>query len=233
MLTFLRSALFLIAFLIWSTIVHVLAIPAFILPRLVTVNISRYWGRGTILLLKIICGIDFEVRGKKPPQGSLIAAKHMSLWDTLALYWILYDPVVVLKRELLFVPLYGWYTWKAGMIFVDRNGGMKSMRKLGREAAHVLAQRRSLLIFPEGTRKKPGAAPDYKPGIAGLYAQLAVPCYPAALNSGAHWSGFWKYPGTIVLEFLEPIPADLKRTAFMQELENKIETATSRLLVAG
>jgi 1-acyl-sn-glycerol-3-phosphate acyltransferase len=225
-----RSTLYLIAFLVWSIAMHLIAIPALVLPRMVMVHASRNWGRGALWLLKIICGIDYEVRGKHPPEGVLIAAKHMSIWDTMALYWILYDPVVVLKRELLYIPLYGWFSWKAGMIFVDRDGGLKAMRQLWRDAARVIAAKRSLLIFPEGTRTEPGAKPDYKPGIAGLYTQLGIACYPVALNSGKYWQGFIKRPGTIVLAFLDPIPPGLKREAFMRELEKRIETATAKLL---
>ena len=89
---------------------------------------------------------------------------------------------------------------------------------------------RPILIFPEGTRKKPGAPPDYKPGVAGLYNQLDVACIPVALNSGRYWQGFWKYPGTITLEFLPPIAAGLKRREFMAPLEARIETSTNKLL---
>jgi 1-acyl-sn-glycerol-3-phosphate acyltransferase len=98
------------------------------------------------------------------------------------------------------------------------------------EAQAALKDGRPILIFPEGTRKQPGAAPDYKPGVAGLYSLLGVPCVPVALNSGVYWKGFAKYPGTIVLEFLEPIPPGLKRAEFMRVLEERIETATNRLL---
>ena len=97
-------------------------------------------------------------------------------------------------------------------------------------AEKVLSEGRPILIFPEGTRKKPGAAPDYKPGVAGLYGQLGVACVPVALDSGRYWRGFWKHPGTITLEFLSPIPSQLKRREFMTRLENSIEAATNRLL---
>jgi len=106
------------------------------------------------------------------------------------------------------------------------------LRKMSNAADSVLREGRPILIFPEGTRKRPGAPPDYKPGVAGLYAMLEVDCVPVALNSGAHWTGFLKRPGTIVLEFLEPIPRGLKRAAFMTLLEERIETATNRLLAS-
>jgi 1-acyl-sn-glycerol-3-phosphate acyltransferase len=136
----------------------------------------------------------------------------------------------VLKRELLRIPFYGWFLWKATAIPIDRTAGASAMRKMGQAAKAVLADGRPILIFPEGTRKKPGDAPDYKPGVAGLYGMLDVPCVPVALNSGAYWTGFTKRPGTIVLEFLPPIPPGLKRAAFMAMLETRIETATAALL---
>ena len=158
------------------------------------------------------------------------ASKHMSMWDTLALYLALDDPGIILKRELLRIPFYGWYLGKAAAIPIDRSGGAEALRRMTRAAEAVLAAGRPILIFPEGTRKKPGAAPDYKPGVAGLYSLLNVACIPVALDSGRYWQGFTKYPGTISLQFLEPLPPGLKRRDFMGRLEDRIETATNRLL---
>jgi 1-acyl-sn-glycerol-3-phosphate acyltransferase len=154
----------------------------------------------------------------------------MSMWDTQALFLLLDRPGVVLKRQLLHIPFYGWYLWKACAIPIERSAGASALRKMTTAAKAALAEGRPILIFPEGTRKKPGAPPDYKPGVAGLYGMLNVPCVPVALNSGAYWTGFTKRPGTIVLEFLEPIPAGLKRGAFMALLEQRIEAATVALL---
>jgi len=136
----------------------------------------------------------------------------------------------VLKRELLRIPFYGWFLGKAAAIPIDRSAGVSALRKMSDAARQVLAQGRPILIFPEGTRKKPGAAPDYKPGVAALYGQLDVDCVPVALNSGVYWTGFLKRPGTIVLQFLEPIAPGLKRGAFMTLLEQRIEGATNQLL---
>jgi len=148
----------------------------------------------------------------------------------MALYVALDAPATVLKRELLRIPFYGWFLWKATAIPIDRGAGAGALRKMAAAARPVLADGRPILIFPEGTRKKPGAAPDYKPGVAGLYGILDVPCVPVALNSGVYWTGFLKRPGTIVLEFLEPIAPGLKREAFMGLLEQRIESPTAALL---
>jgi 1-acyl-sn-glycerol-3-phosphate acyltransferase len=143
---------------------------------------------------------------------------------------------MVFKRELGLIPFYGWFVRKAQMIAIDRDGKASALRKMATDAKAVFAQGRCVLIFPEGTRKKPGAAPDYKPGVAGLYGQIGVPCAPIALNSGLFWTGpggFLKKPGTIVVEFLPLIPHGLTRREFMTALENDIEAATENLVAEG
>jgi 1-acyl-sn-glycerol-3-phosphate acyltransferase len=226
----LRSALFLLWFLLVTTILSLIFLPVLLLPRGATVWLARLWSRATFWGLRIFTGIGFEIRGTVPRGPVLVASKHMSMWDTLALYLALDAPAIVLKRELLRIPFYGWFLWKATAIPIDRGAGAGALRKMAAAARAVLAEGRPILIFPEGTRKKPGAPPDYKPGVAGLYGMLEVPCVPVALNSGVYWTGFRKHPGTIVLEFLEPIPPGLKRAAFMRLLEIRIETATTALL---
>jgi 1-acyl-sn-glycerol-3-phosphate acyltransferase len=229
-MTAVRSALFLAWFLAVTTLLSLLFLPVLILPRGATVWLARAWSRATFFGLKLFAGLDWEIHGVVPTGPVLVAAKHMSMWDTLALYLALDQPAIVLKRELLYIPFYGWFLWKAAAVPIDRGAGAKALRKMSAAAKQVLGDNRPVLIFPEGTRKQPGAAPDYKPGVAGLYSMLDVPCTPVALNSGVYWTGFIKKPGTIVLEFLEPIPPGLKRQAFMAMLENRIETATNRLL---
>ncbi|HKB96017.1 MAG TPA: lysophospholipid acyltransferase family protein [Rhizomicrobium sp.] len=230
MMLWLRSALFLLWFFLITAILSVIFLPVLVLPRAATVWLARLWSRATLGGLKVFTGIGFEVRGVPPKGAVLVASKHMSMWDTLALYLILDAPAFVLKRELLRIPFYGWFLWKATAIAIDRAAGASALRKMARAARDVLAERRPILIFPEGTRKKPGAAPDYKPGVAGLYGMLEVECVPVALNSGVYWTGFLKRPGTIVLQFLEPIPPGLKRDAFMALLQERIEDATTALL---
>lgn len=229
-MTFIRSALFLVWFIAVTTLLSLLFLPVLILPRRATAWLARVWSRATFFGLKFLAGLDWEIRGAPPRGPVLVAAKHMSMWDTLALYLALDQPAIVLKRSLLYIPFYGWFLWKATAIAIDRSAGASALRKMAGAAKTVLSQGRPILIFPEGTRKKPHAPPDYKPGVAGLYALLAVPCVPVALNSGAYWTGFTKKPGTIVLEFLEPIAPGLKRDTFMALLQSRIETATSRLL---
>lgn len=229
-LIFIRSALFMAWFLLLTAVMAIIFLPLLAAPRKATVWMARHWARATLWGLKAFAGLGQRQSGEAPKTGVLVAAKHMSMWDTLALYLALEDPAIVLKRELLRIPFYGWYLNKAAAIPIDRSAGPDALRRMVHAAQKVLAEGRPILIFPEGTRKKPGAAPDYKPGVAGLYGQLGAPCVPAALDSGVYWRGFWKYPGTISLEFLAPIPPGLKRREFMSRLEDSIETATKRLV---
>ncbi len=231
-MTLIRSTLFFAYFVIVSVVMHLAALPTLILPRMAIVRTSQTWSRVILWGLKVIAGCDYEVRGEIPKGAVLVAAKHMSMWDTMALFMLIDDVCIVVKQELLRIPFYGWYIAKAGVIGINRSAAAQALRQMAADAKKVIAQNRPIAIFPEGTRKKPGAAPDYKPGVAGLYALMALPCVPVALNSGQFWTGFIKRPGTIVIEFLPAIPAGLKRAEFMRELETRIETATGKLLAA-
>jgi 1-acyl-sn-glycerol-3-phosphate acyltransferase len=230
MILWLRSALFLAWFVVLTTFLALLFLPVLALPRGATVWLARIWSRATFWGLRVFADIGWQIKGEPPRGPVLVASKHMSMWDTMALYLALDTPAIVLKRELLYIPFYGWFVWRAAAIAIDRSAGARALRQMSIAAQAVLDQGRPILIFPEGTRKKPGAAADYKPGVAGLYAQLDVACVPVALNSGLHWTGFFKRPGTIVLEFLDPIPPGLKRGVFMSLLQSRIETATRALL---
>lgn len=230
LMTIFRSLLFLLWFAALSVLLSLIFWPVLLLPRGAAIWLARSWARATFWGLRVFAGIGFEIRGAPPKGPVLVAAKHMSMWDTLALYLLLDRPGIVLKRELLFVPFFGWFVWKAAAIPIDRGARAKALRKMSAAARRVLEEGRPVLIFPEGTRKKPGAPPDYKPGVAGLYGMLDVACVPVALNSGVYWTGFLKRPGTITLAFLETIPPGLKRGDFMALLEKRIETATTALL---
>lgn len=235
-MTILRSTIFFLWFAVSSTALALLGMPALLLDRRAAVSLSRTWSRATLWGLKAIAGLDYEIRGNVAPNGVLVASKHMSMWDTIALYLFLDDPTVVIKRELLRVPFYGWMAWKAGVISIDREGRAQTLRRMVDDARRAISNGHAILIFPEGHRMQPGEAPDYKPGVAALYAQLEVPCVPVALNSGLFWTGpmgFLKKPGRVVVQFLEPIPAGLRSREFLERLEATIENATKELVAEG
>jgi 1-acyl-sn-glycerol-3-phosphate acyltransferase len=234
MMLYLRSALFLVWFIAVSAIMNVGALPVLLLPSRVTLKAAHFWARLVLFGLKGIAGIGVEVRGRLEDPRVLIAAKHFSMWETIALLALLPRPAIVLKHSLLRVPFYGWYCRKMRMIAIDRTQGAKAIRLMHGQARRALEEGRPIVIFPEGTRRKLGAPPDYKPGVAGLYAQLHVPCVPVAHNSGLFWAGgFLRKPGTIILEFLPLIPPGLPRRDFMVLLESRIEEASNHLLAEG
>jgi 1-acyl-sn-glycerol-3-phosphate acyltransferase len=227
----LRSLLFFLWFAVLSVAMNVGCLPLLLAPRSWVVCAGRIWAKLVLIGLNWTAGLGMEVRGQLPGHGAvLLAVKHFSMWETIALQALLEDPAIVIKRELLRVPFYGWYCRKMEMIAVDRDAGSLALRQLLRSAGQAAADGRPIVIFPEGTRRKIGDAPDYKPGIAALYTSLGLPCVPVALNSGLYWQGFVRKRGTVVLEFLDTIPPGLSRKAFMAVLEERIEKATHDLV---
>jgi 1-acyl-sn-glycerol-3-phosphate acyltransferase len=235
--TFIRLVLFHIYFWGWSTLINLVWLPALALPRVHVGRGMEIWASVSFWGVKHIAGLDYEVRGREnlPAGPAIFAVKHMSMWETIAQHILLRDPATVMKRELLRVPVYGWYAQKCEMIVIDREGHASALRNMIKSARARIAAGRPIVIFPEGTRKLPGEAPDYKPGVAALYGALDVPCIPVALNSGLFWArkGTKPRPGRIVVEILPAIAAGLPRATFMKELQERIETATARLLAEG
>jgi 1-acyl-sn-glycerol-3-phosphate acyltransferase len=229
----LRSLAFNSGFFLLTAVLGVLALPLLPAPRRVVMRFGRFWARSVLTLLRATVGLDCEIRGlgKVPPGPCIIAMKHQSAWDTLILPVVLGDPAIVLKRELLWVPFYGWYASRAGSIAIDRGGHAAALRRMLRAARRVATEGRPVVIFPEGTRTASGRKLPYQPGVAALYQALRVPLVPAAVNSGLFWGrrSFLKRPGRIVLEFLDPIPPGLSRRELIPELERRIETATAAL----
>ncbi len=233
-ITFVRSIAFAILFYLVTALFLVIGSPLLLAPRRWAMAGLELHGRTCIWLLRIVAGTRMEVRGRQNlPQGAcLVAAKHQSAWDTFALIPLFRDPAVVLKAELTAIPLYGWFCRKFEHIIVSRERAAIALKSMLASSRQRAGEGREILIFPEGTRSPPGAPPDYKPGIVALYETLGLPCIPVALNSGLYWPrrSLMRYPGTIVVEFLEPIPPGIDRRTFRSTLETRIETATARLL---
>jgi 1-acyl-sn-glycerol-3-phosphate acyltransferase len=232
-----RSVLFNILFYLNLIVQLLLALPAMVLPSRAMVKVATVWGRTNLWLLRVVCGITYEFRGleKIPPGPLLIAAKHQSFWETFALLSLFSDPTFIIKRELMWIPFFGWYSWKAGMIPVDRGKRSQALAGMTVYAKEALADGRQIVIFPEGTRRAPGAEPVYKYGIAHLYAETGVACLPIALNSGLFWPrrSFRRYPGTVRVEILDPIPPGLDKQQFFERLQRDLETGTARLIAEG
>lgn len=229
-----RSILYAIAFYLVTALMLVGGIWLLVAPRRWAMQGLRQHGAVCTWLLRVICGTRLEVRGRDnlPAGPCLVVAKHQSAWDTFALVPLLHDPAIVLKDELKWIPIYGWFALKFEHILVKRDRAAVALKRMMSDARSRAAAGRQVLIFPEGTRQPPGNAPDYKPGFVALYEGLGVPCVPLALNSGLYWPrrDFRRYPGTIVVEILEPVPPGLPRAAFKERVVGRIEAACDRLL---
>ena len=235
-MSFVRSTIFNICFTAWAFIAACLFSPLFLFSEKTAIKAGKPWAWGALWLARVILGITYEVRGREHivQSGVIYASKHQSAWDTLVFLVLLERPCYVLKRELLRIPFWGWYLWRMGMIAIDRSGKASTMKKLIRDAKEKIARGRPIVIYPEGTRTKPGATPDYHPGIVALYSQLDVPVVPVALNSGLFWGkdAFLKKPGTITIVFLPPMAPGKPKPVFMRELQTVIEEETQKLIGA-
>ena len=237
MLNLVRSIIFNVLFYLNTLILLIVALPTFFLPYRAIIWVAKTWGRINLVLLRIVVGIKIEVRGReKIPKGPiLVAAKHQSAWETFALVPLFDNPVFIVKRELQWIPIFGWLMIKGRMVPVDRSAGSQALVEMAERARIELADNRQLIIFPEGTRRAAGAEPRYKFGVAHLYAAEGVPCLPIALNSGLFWPrrSIRRIPGTVVIEILDPIPPGLEKDVFFKRVQGDIETATARLVEQG
>ena len=232
----LRAGLFAVWLYAGTVLMIVAALPLFLFPRGGVRWAMCQHARFIRFGLRWIAGARLEFRGLEhaPRARALIAGKHQSMLDTIAPFLAVSDPCFTLKAELSRLPLYGWVAAKTRMIVIDREAGSAALRKLVADARDRLADERQIIIFPEGTRALPGASPDYKPGVAALYRELAGPCHLLATNAGTVWpaKGVGFRPGVVVYEFLEPIPAGLKRAEFTRLLEARLEAGSTALLPA-
>lgn len=229
-----RSLLFNLAFYVVLVFLMIVGLPTLLFGRHAIFRLARLWTRISLWLLKVICGTRVEFRGVEniPQGGVIVAAKHQSMWETFALSLYLQDFSFILKRELMWLPIFGWYLKLAEMIAIDRSTGRAALAQVTERSKPVLAQGRQVVIFPEGTRRPIGAPPVYKYGVAHLYATTGYPCLPVALNSGLFWPrrSFMRRPGTIVVEFLPPIEPGQERQLFFDTLQERLENATSKLI---
>ncbi len=232
-----RSLIFTTGFYIGSAIILILGSPLLFGKRSWAMAGLAFHGRFVLCWMRLIIGTKIEIRGKEnlPENPILIASKHQAPWETFAFPAIIKDPALIMKEELMAIPFYGWFSRKFEMIPIRRERAAIALKEMLKEAEIRKAQKREIIIFPEGTRTKPGAEPDYKPGVIKLYESLNIPCVPVALNSGTFWprGSSKRYKGTIIIEFLPPIPPGLERKEFKQRLISAIETKCTQLQKEG
>ncbi len=230
----LRSLLFNVGWYVGTAAIAIVGLPLLLAPRRAVVAWADVWIVFCLWWLRVTCRIDHRVLGleNRPDGPVILACKHQSSWETLAFHRLFPHAATVLKRELVFIPVVGWAMARAGNIAVERGDGAKALRSLLRQAKATVAEGRSILIYPEGTRTPVGSSKPYHAGIAAVYRQLGIPVVPVALNSGLFWGRrkFIKRPGLIEVEVLPAIPPGLDRETFMKTLQDRIETATRRLV---
>ena len=230
-----RSLIYYIIFSLNLLIFSIIFLPLFFLPRSIGLLVLTFWARVSQSILFYLCEVDFEVYGQDyiPKERALIASKHQSTWETINFLHILdQPPVMILKKELLFIPFFGQYALKFGNIAINRKAGVSAIKDMVKKAKRSRDQNRSILIFPEGTRSTINSDPEYKRGILALYKNLKIPCVPVALNSGLFWpkNKLKKKPGKISVEFLKPIEPGLSDDDFMKQLQARIEDTTNILI---
>ncbi len=229
----LRSLLFHTSFYLLTAVLAIIGLPILLLDRHRVQSYAKFWTGSTVWLLEKICNVRVEWRGLEnlAPGACIIASKHQSTLETMALTTKSADFSFILKRELVAIPLLGWYLLGAGQLGIDRSKGARVLGDLARQARAAIGEGRQLIIFPEGTRKPVGNTPDYKPGVAFLYSETKAPCIPVALNTGLFWPrhGFTIRPGKTTIAFLAPIEPGLDKSTFLRLLETKIEAAAAEL----
>jgi 1-acyl-sn-glycerol-3-phosphate acyltransferase len=228
-----RSLIFNALFYLVMLALMIVGLPTLLFGRKAVFALARLWGAIYVWLLEKICGLRLEYRGvENIPHGPLlIAAKHQSLLETFALLKYAPDFAIILKRQLTYVPLFGLYLIVSEQIAIDRARGRQALQQIAAAAKPVFAAGRQVFIYPEGTRRLPGAPPRYKQGVSALYVGTGVPCLPVAVNTGLFWRrrGFMRRPGLAVIEYLPVIAPGLDRAEFMERLQSTIETACDRL----
>ena len=228
-MTWLRSLLFNLAFWLLTLILGLISLPLLLGPRQWLIPLMRFYAWMNVGLLRRICGIRLRVEGREhlPTGGgaALIASKHQSAFDTFIWFGLLPDVSYVLKQELLWVPVWGWFARKTRQIAVDRSAGPAAVRHLAKAGKVAAAEGRQIVIFPEGTRMAPGVQGVIQPGISALAAATGLPIVPVATDSGHCWGrrAFRKRPGTIHILVRPPLPAGLPRAALLARLAAAIE----------
>ncbi len=230
-----RSLLFNIFYVFWTVIVGIIFLPAIFLPQhIIILIVGQIWARGLYFFLRLFCNLRLDLRGKNhiPSKPAIFASKHQSALETFMFHLLIKKPVFVLKKELLNIPIFGFYLKRMGMIAIDREGGIKSLKLLLRQVQEKINNGYSIIIFPEGTRTIPGENVEYNAGIMALYNAKIASIVPVALNTGCFWpkNSFLKKPGKFTIEFLPSMAEDLDKKEFMNQLKIVIESHSKSYL---
>ena len=217
----------------WTLCLGIISLPCLFFSSIHTRKLANIWIDGILLLLRFICSITYEVRGKEniPDHPVIVASKHQSAFETFLLFKLIKNSVFIHKKELFFIPIFGLYLKKSNMIAINRAEGSKALRKMLNEAKQKISDGYSIIIFPEGTRKKPNDPPDYKTGIAGIYKETETTVLPVALNTGHFWPKhtFLKSSGHIIINILDLVPTKLERSVLLNRIETVIESESKKL----
>ncbi len=232
---FIRSLIFNIFLYIGLIAIFILAIPTLVLPSKYIIFFGRLSARYIVLILKLILNTKVIFHGidnLKKVDNYFVASAHQSMFETFALQIPLDGPIFILKKELLSIPLFGWYLRKIGSIAIVRETTTKeNLNFFDKIKDRIEKSKRPLLIFPQGTRVKLNEQPSFKKGVGRIYKAINLPCIPVALNTGKVWpkNSFMKYPGDIHISFLEPIMSGAESEEFTKNIENKIYTEIKKL----
>ena len=230
----LLTIIFYAALASWTILMGVLSLPFLCLPSKSIALPAKIWIKGIFICLKYICGVTHEIRGltNLSDEPVIIVSKHQSAFETFALYYYLQKSFFIHKKQLFYIPIFGQYLMKHNMVSIDRTGHASTMRKMITDVKKKLDSGSTIIIFPEGTRTKPGAKADYKTGFIGIYNTSKRKLQPVALNSGLFWQKGLKVikRGHIIIEFLPQINIGLDKKEVLNKVENTIESATNKLL---
>ena len=229
----LRSVLFNVIFYGGSVLYLTACLPVLFMPHRIQRYIPTLWVKWVYWIERVVLGLRYRVIGQEnlPPAPYLVAMKHQSAWETMKLYHLFGDPAIVLKKELMDLPLWGRYARIVNMVPIDRSKGKEAMYYMVESAKSILVDKRPLVVFPQGTRVAVGKKAPYKYGIMKLYEGLGVPLVPVALNAGLFWprNSFWKKPGLITVQILPPIAPHKPVDQVFTQLQQIIETVSDDL----
>ena len=241
-MNFIRSLFFNIQFYLGTSLLVTICLPCLLFPRNVVMAVNRIWCLLMIKGMKWWLKTDVKIIGAVPPRDKVViyAIKHQSAWETVFCTDLFSMPSIVLKKNLVYLPVIGLYFLRSGAIPITRDQGINALKKMGRNAKKAVKENRSMMIFPQGTRVNPGVTSEekpYLPGVFFLYSQTKVPVIPVAHNAGLLWpkNSFMKYPNrlkskTVTIKILPEINPGLSKIDFLKKLETDIEMHSNQLI---